>query len=198
MPDEVFLQHFRLVKPTVRYLCEEVAEELGRSARTLSVEQQVLCALRYFATGSFSTAENDGTFGVAQAAVSACVLRVAKAIVRVGTRRKWVHFPRTPQDKAIVKRVFRRNGAFPGVIGCVDSTLIAIKEPECDDEAFFMNYDVGYHALNVMVICDAETRILALDPFRPGSDPDSDIWITNWLRRRFRDGLILNPGEYLL
>lgn len=197
MPDDVFQQHFHMIKPTVCFLCEELAEELG-SVRTLSVEQQVLCALRFFATGSFSTVENDGTFGVAQAAVSECVLRVAKAIVHVGTRDKWVEFPRTPQDKAVVKDVFRMHGGIPGVIGCVDSTLVAIKEPECDDEAWFMAYDVGYYALNVMLICNAEARILAIDPSRPGSDPDSHVWIANWLRRRFLDGLIIKPGEFLL
>ncbi|XP_037503454.1 putative nuclease HARBI1 [Rhipicephalus sanguineus] len=55
-----------------------------------------------------------------------------------------------------------------------------------------------FYALNVMIICDAAMRILAIDPMRPGSDHDSFVWQTTWLRRRFLAGRIAEPGEYLL
>ncbi|KAL1472463.1 hypothetical protein MTO96_039305 [Rhipicephalus appendiculatus] len=52
--DEQFRRHFCLTKETVWWLCDEVADELKGSRPTaLSVERQVLCALRFFATGSF-------------------------------------------------------------------------------------------------------------------------------------------------
>ncbi|XP_072145107.1 putative nuclease HARBI1 [Dermacentor andersoni] len=56
----------------------------------------------------------------------------------------------------------------------------------------------GYYALNCMFICDADMKILALDPMRPGSDHDAFVWRTTWLRRRFQAGRIVNAGEYLL
>ncbi|KAH7959107.1 hypothetical protein HPB49_008309 [Dermacentor silvarum] len=47
-------------------------------------------------------------------------------------------------------------------------------------------------------ICDADMRILTMYSMRPGSDHDSFIWRTRWLRRRFQAGRIANPGVYLI
>ncbi|KAH7948891.1 hypothetical protein HPB49_002927 [Dermacentor silvarum] len=53
MPDDHFRWHFPLAKETVRLLCEELAGKLEAERATgLSVERKVLCALRFFATGS--------------------------------------------------------------------------------------------------------------------------------------------------
>ncbi|XP_037561041.1 putative nuclease HARBI1 [Dermacentor silvarum] len=40
--------------------------------------------------------------------------------------------------------------------------------------------------------------ILAVDPVRSGSDHDSFVWRTTWLRRRFQAGRSANPAEYRL
>ncbi|XP_049518731.1 putative nuclease HARBI1 [Dermacentor silvarum] len=152
MPDDVFRQHFRPRKETVRWLCDEVAEELGGVRSTaLSVERQVLCALRFFATGSFQgSVGSEETIGVTQPAVSKCVRRVAEAIVHAGTRNKWVHYPRTSEEKAAVKEGFLRHGGIPGVIGCVDGSLIAIIAPKGDNKAAYMCRK-GFYALNMFV-----------------------------------------------
>lgn len=200
LPDDVFRQRYRLKKETVWLLCDELAEELGDArTTTLSVEQQVLRALRFFATGScqVSSVESDDPTGVTQPTDSKCVRRVAEAIIHAGTCNRWLHFPRTAEDKAPIKEAFRRRGAFPGVIGCVDASLIAIIAPKGDRKTWFMSPE-GYYALNVMFICDSDMRILAVDPLRPGSDYDARVWRTNWLRRRFQEGCIAEAGEYLL
>ncbi|XP_037555700.2 putative nuclease HARBI1 [Dermacentor silvarum] len=198
MPDDVF-RHFRLRKETVRWLCDEVAEELGGVRSTaLSVERQVLCALRFFATGSFQgSVGSEETIGVTQPAVRKCVRRVAEAIVHAGTRNKWVHYPRTSEEKAAVKEGFLRRGGIPGVISCVDGSLIAIIAPKGDNKASYMCRK-GFYALNSMFICDAGMRILAVDALRPGSDHDAHVWRTTWLRRRFQEGHIAKAGEHLL
>ncbi|KAL1483996.1 hypothetical protein MTO96_032836 [Rhipicephalus appendiculatus] len=109
----------------------------------------------------------------------------------------WVHFPRTPEEKAAVKEGFLRLGPLPGVIGCVDGSFVAIVAPRGDQKASFWCRK-GYYALNVMFICDADMRILAVDPLRPGSDHDSHIWGTTWVRERIEEGRIDTTGEYLL
>ncbi|KAH7975254.1 hypothetical protein HPB49_025344 [Dermacentor silvarum] len=199
MPDNVFRQHFRLRKETVRWLCDEVAEELGGVRSTaLSVERQVLYALRFFATGSLQeSVGSEETIAVTQPAVSKCVRRVAEAIVHAGTRKTWVHYPRTSEEKAAVKEGFLRRGGNPGVIGCVDGSLIAIIAPEGDNKAAYMCRK-GFYALNSMFICDAGMRILAVDALRPGSDHDAHVWRTTWLRRRFPEGHIAKAGEHLI
>ncbi|KAH7952848.1 hypothetical protein HPB49_001765 [Dermacentor silvarum] len=189
MPDDVFRQPFRLRKETVRWLCDEVAKELGGVRSTaLSVERQVLCALRFFVTGSFQVSVGrEETIGVTQPA----------AIVYAGTRNKWVHFPRTSEEKAAEKEEFLRRGGIPGVIGYVDGSLIAIIATKGDNKAAYMCRK-GFYALNSKFICDAGMRILAVDALRPGSDHDAHVCRTTWLRRRFQEGHIAKAGEHLL
>ncbi|KAH7979773.1 hypothetical protein HPB49_010955 [Dermacentor silvarum] len=56
----------------------------------------------------------------------------------------------------------------------------------------------GYYAESCMFICDADMRILTVYPMRPGSNHDSFVWRTTWLRRRFQVGRIANPCVYLI
>ncbi|XP_065307480.1 putative nuclease HARBI1 [Dermacentor albipictus] len=188
MPDDHFRRPLRLSKGLVRLLCEELAGELEADRATgLSVERKVLCALRFFATGSFrklpgATGCYRETIRVPQSTVSECVRRVAEAVVNAGARNKWVHFSRTAEEKAAMKE---------------GGSLIAIIAPKCERKAVFMCRK-GYYALNCMFICDADMKILALDPLRPGSDHDAFVLRTTWLRRQFQAGCIVNPGEYLL
>lgn len=78
MRREAFRQHFRLSKRTVQWLCNEFRDELGRRTRGLSVEEEVLCALRFFATGGFrSLVGNEGTISLPQPSVSLCIYAAA-------------------------------------------------------------------------------------------------------------------------
>ncbi|KAH7970373.1 hypothetical protein HPB49_004852 [Dermacentor silvarum] len=103
----------------------------------------------------------------------------------------------TSEEKAAVKEGFLRRGTIPGVIGCIDGSLIAIIAPKGERNAAFMCRK-GYYAENCMFICDADMRILTMDPMRPRSDHDSFVGRTTWLRRRFQAARIANPGEYLI
>ncbi|XP_037580317.1 putative nuclease HARBI1 [Dermacentor silvarum] len=199
MPDDHFRQHFHLSKETVRLLCEDLAGELKAERATgLSVERKVSCALRFFATGSFqASVGSKEMIRVSQSTVSECVRRVAKAVVNPAARKKSVHFPKTSEEKAAVKEGFLRRCAIPGVIGCVDGSLVAIIAAKGEHKAAFMCRK-GYYARTTLHICDADMRILTVYPMRPGSDYDSFLWRTTWLRRRFQAARIANPAEYLI
>lgn len=155
LPDELFRRLFRLDKEKVEWLCGELADEL-RGVRTsaLSVRRQVLCALRFFASGGFQVCVgNEQTVGLAQPTVSKCVRRVAEAICKVGAQKGWVRFPAHPEEKAAAKATFLPRGTIPGVVGCVDGTLIAIKAPRGDpaNRAAFWSRK-GYYAMNTMIV----------------------------------------------
>ncbi|KAH7977744.1 hypothetical protein HPB49_003362 [Dermacentor silvarum] len=90
-----------------------------------------------------------------------CVPRLAEVVVNAGVCNKCDHFPKTSEEKAVMKEGFLRRGAIPGVIECTDGGLIAIIAPK-------------------------------------GSDHDSFVWRTRWLRRRFQAGRIANPGVYFI
>ncbi|KAH7970712.1 hypothetical protein HPB49_014563 [Dermacentor silvarum] len=134
-----------------------------------------------------------------------------RAVVNAEVRNKCDHFPKTSKEKAAVKERFLRRGAIPGVIGCMDGSLIAIIAPKGERMAAFMCRK-GYYAEICMFvalmnahfirshlphICDADMWILTVYPMRTGLDHDSFVWRTTWLRRRFQAGCIANPGEYL-
>ncbi|KAH7971800.1 hypothetical protein HPB52_002815 [Rhipicephalus sanguineus] len=91
-------------KNTVRLLCSQMAHLLEhRTAGGLSVEDQVFCALRFFATGSFqSSVGSEATIRMSQSSISRCIALVTQAIVDVGKLRGWVAFPRTAFERAAV------------------------------------------------------------------------------------------------
>ncbi|XP_077511974.1 uncharacterized protein LOC144122870 [Amblyomma americanum] len=119
---------------TAQCLCDELAVELG-SARVsaLSVERQVLCALRFFASGGFQGAVgNEENVGAAQPTVNKPLRRAAETNVNVGSQKGSVRFPGRPEEKAAAKEgvlcLNVRRGSISGVVGCVYWALITIKE----------------------------------------------------------------------
>ncbi|KAL3169980.1 hypothetical protein MRX96_015056 [Rhipicephalus microplus] len=90
-----------------------------------------VCAPRFFATGSIqSSVRCEDTVAVMQPAVSILERRVARAIVNAGTSYKWVHFPRTAEEKAAVKEELLRFGPLPGGIGCFDGSFVASRSEQ--------------------------------------------------------------------
>ncbi|KAM7308378.1 hypothetical protein ISCGN_012012 [Ixodes scapularis] len=123
----------------------------------MTVELQVLCALRFYGTGSFQgmvasdehVARDKKTVSVAVRAVSVAIVR------RLGVQRGWIHFPETPSERFDAEKGFRLLGRIPGVIGCVDGTMVSIVGPSKNDPTvtkaayWCRKY---FYALNVMVV----------------------------------------------
>jgi hypothetical protein len=63
---------------------------------------------------------------------------------------------------------------FPGVIGLIDCTHVAIVPPS-EDEHLYVNRK-HYHSINVQLICDLDMRILNVFANHPGFTHDSFIW----------------------
>nr|XP_054930966.1 putative nuclease HARBI1 [Dermacentor andersoni] len=200
LTEEEFRDHFRLSKRTVRWLCEQLEDAIG-GLRTggITTQDRVLCALRFFATGSFQRSIGSEEFvSMGQASVSESIRAVAEAITVVGRQQGWVSFPLTTAGQASAKAAFADRGRIPGVVACVDGTLIAIKQPEGlgpGETAGFMSRK-GFHALNTMIVCDAHMRIVDIDPRFPGSCHDSYVWRHSPLLGRLTRNL--RRGEWVL
>ncbi|KAM7284926.1 putative nuclease HARBI1 isoform X1 [Ixodes scapularis] len=208
LPEEIFRKQYRLPKIVVRWLCDELREEPEvRRVRTswtvMTVELQVLCALRFYGTGSFQgMVASDEHVARDQKTVSVAVRAVSVAIVRrLGVQRGWIHFPETPSERFDAEKGFRLLGRIPGVIGCVDGTMVSIVGPSKNDPTvtkaayWCRKY---FYALNVMVVCDADCRIMCIDPRYPGSVHDSFVWQFSWLRNQLEQGQLPRDGRFLL
>ncbi|KAM7314060.1 putative nuclease HARBI1 isoform X1 [Ixodes scapularis] len=208
LPEHVFRKQYRLAKTLVRWLCDELREEpelqrLRRSSTVMTVEDQVLCALRFYATGSFQgTVASDEHIARDQGTVSIALRAVSVAIVRrLGIQHGWIHFPQTASERDDFERGFQLLGRIPGVIGCIDGTMISIVGPSKYDPtvtkaAYWCRKQ--YYALNVMVVCDARCRVMCIDPCYPGSVHDSFAWRFSWLRDNFDQGRLIDDGRFLL
>lgn len=122
----------------------------------MTVDEQVLCALRFYATGSFQgSVGSDRAIDRHQSTVSRCVRNVSEAIVETAVRLRWVAFPATPAEREVVKLGFLRCGNLPGVVGCVDGTYIGIRAPSKRNargkKATYFTRK-GHYALNTMVV----------------------------------------------
>ncbi|KAM7294547.1 hypothetical protein ISCGN_024053 [Ixodes scapularis] len=134
--------------------------------------------------------------------VTCDVKRVTSDVTRpLGIRRGWIDFPKTTGKRDDVERGFQRVGRIPGVIGCVDGTMIAIVGPSQNDPtvtkaAYWCRKQ--FYALNVMGVCDADCRVMSLDTRYPGSVHDSFAWRYSWLRSNFEQGRLIDDGKLLL
>ncbi|XP_035222356.1 putative nuclease HARBI1 isoform X2 [Stegodyphus dumicola] len=191
--DDEFVNLFRLPKHLVRFLCEQLQEELKPVSETrtaLSVEIKVLCALRFFATGSHQKdVAGDLTLACSQASVSRAIMTVSAAINKILFDR-YVYFPPFEQY-GLLKKQFQEltkssefpNG-FPNVLGAIDCTYVGILAPPSSsmntDQAYLNRK--GYHSLNVQLVCDANMQILSVNADCPGSTKDSVVWHSDSLR----------------
>uniref|UniRef100_A0A0K8RBV7 Putative nuclease harbi1-like protein n=1 Tax=Ixodes ricinus TaxID=34613 RepID=A0A0K8RBV7_IXORI len=103
------LGEYRLTKGVTRWLCDQLRGKLQRrreGPRVLTVEQQVLAALRFYAAGGFQgTVGSDENIGVHQCSVSRVLVDVTNAIIDcLGS--KWLCFQQTQAEKALTKRNF--------------------------------------------------------------------------------------------
>ncbi|RVE41493.1 hypothetical protein evm_013855 [Chilo suppressalis] len=145
---------------------------------------QLLCTLRYFATGNFLLTVGD-LGGVSVATSSRIIKRVAAAIVTL--RKEFIVFPESQEEISTVKEQFYGIARFPNVIGCIDCSHIKIQSPGGDDAELFRNRN-SYMSINMQTICDANLLITDVVARWPGSTHDSTIYQNSNRYRKFETG----------
>ena len=144
-------ERFRFGKDGINYLCDLLHAKLERPtkrSKSLSVLQQILIALRFFATGSFLQVVGD-CVGVDKSTVSRVVNDVTVALVELSPQ--FILWP-SEHQKREVRNGFYKLGGFPNVVGCIDGTHIRIQAP-AEDEKSYVNRK-NYHSINVMAVCN--------------------------------------------
>lgn len=175
LPDRMFIELFRLTKNAVRQLINQLGPHIKRPIleRGVSVETKILCTLRFYGTGSYQRCVGEEyTFGLSQTSVHRAIHEVTRVIVERLENK--INFPVTVEERTTIKNEFMVHWGFPGVVGVIDGTHIAILKPT-DDEQNFINRK-GYHSINCQVICDHTLKIRNILTNFGGSTHDSFIW----------------------
>ena len=144
---------YRFSRDSIQYITDTLAPDLERPTErnhALKPQEQVLVALRFFASGSFLELVGDTVGGIPKCTVSRIVSRVSTALAR--KQNQFIRWPSTAAERQEIKQGFFEKGGFPGVIGCIDGTHIRIQGPSAH-ESDFVNRK-GFHSINVQAICD--------------------------------------------
>jgi hypothetical protein len=157
---------------------------------------QLLVALRFYATGTFQLVVGD-TFGITKSTVCQTVHRVTRAIAELHD--KYVKFPATVDEQRSVMQLFYGKSGMPGVVGAIDCTHVSIQSPGGDDAEIYRNRK-GNFSVNVQLVCDSTCYISDVVARWPGSVHDSTIFDNCRLRALFEsnqiEGCLVGDGGY--
>lgn len=156
--DEQLRQRYRFGRDSIMYLSDLLRDKLERLTRrktSLTVEEKVMIALRFFASGSHLQVIGD-TMGHDKSTISRVIRQVADALVEM--KDTFIKWPQTPEKLNSIKNGFYQKAGFPNVVGCIDGAHVPIQAP-VDDEPSFVNRK-GFHSINVQGICDHNSKYM--------------------------------------
>ncbi|XP_050516558.1 putative nuclease HARBI1 [Diabrotica virgifera virgifera] len=129
LSENMFIRMFRLNKELVRNLIQMLDPFLAPPRRPHDLDKQtkVLVALKFFASGSYQLEIGANVWvGVSQSSVSRCIEEVSAALNSDAIFNEHVKTPSTIRECEIIRENFNQKFGFPGVIGVIDCTHVAI------------------------------------------------------------------------
>ena len=201
LSESKFMERYRLSKTVVVKVLEEIQHRLEYPTQRnfpVTPMQQLLLALRFYATGSFHVIVGD-IVGISKATACRIVHKVSAAIAAL--RPYYIVFPEAQERQKIVAN-FYNIANFPGVVGAIDCTHIKIQSPGGNRSELYRNRK-GYFSLNIQTVCDATLLIRDIVARWPGSVHDSTIFNNSRLfaefeTERIQDCLLLGDSGYPL
>lgn len=207
--DNAFRIRYRMNKASFAQLVELLKPHLeptSRRGNPYATADQLLIALRYYASGSAQLVSGD-THGIPQTTVSAVVRRVSEAICKL--KPLLMKFPTNTTaaktiadfEQMIIKRFKGRKRPFPYVIGAIDGTQIKTLAKGIHNRELLRNRKSKI-AINVQAVADANMVFTDVVVRWYGSVHDSRIWKNSKLFQHIAthkvDGLLLGDSGYPL
>lgn len=186
LPDRRFTEIFRLNKNMVRALIDMIHPHFHQRylVRGITVEMAVLVTLRYYATGAYQrSVGQDFNFPLSQTSIHRCIHEVTN-LINNHLADNFIKFPNTQEERHAIKIEFMDRWQFPGIIGAIDGTHVAILKPSADEHNFINRK--GFHSINVQVICDHNMKFLNVNANYGGTTHDSFIWRNSLVQRYMR------------
>ena len=183
LEDNALYVRYRFWRHELVEIVQELKPEIEHRTQrnhAVSSENQVLLALRFYATGAFQNLIGD-SLGLHKSTASRIIHRVSTALPK--KLPKYLQFPADDRELQTTKEKFYAIAQIPGVIGCVDGTQIRVQAPIAQEHEF-VNRN-GYHLLNIQLICNAECKIVNCVVKWPGSTHDAIILRESKIYREF-------------
>lgn len=198
--EDEFIARYRLPKHCVHLVANLIAPEVSSITNwnhAVTVEEQLLVTLRYFATGSLLQAGCD-FHGLHKTTTGKIIKKVSQALAKLG--RANIKMPTTEEDIKATVQHFYRISEFPCCVGALGCTHIKIQSPGGTEAEIYRNHK-DYFSLNCQVICNANLVICDIVCRWPGSAHDSTIFNNSNIRARFERGefgnnLLVADGGY--
>ncbi|XP_067124817.1 putative nuclease HARBI1 [Centruroides vittatus] len=195
LDDYDFLCRYRLPKESVRNVVERIGDNLvSTSSRNyaMSPMEQLLLALRFYATGTFQLVVGDLN-DLSQSSACRAINRVSFLIAQMSA--DYIQLPKTESERTQISQDFFHLSGFPCVYGAIDCTHIPIQSPGGETAELFRNRK-GYFSINVQTVSDSQLKIRNIVARWPGSSHDSTIFANSHLCAMFQAGDI--PSKYHL
>ncbi|KAB0790609.1 hypothetical protein PPYR_14985, partial [Photinus pyralis] len=201
LDDLDFITRYHVSKQTTLNVLQQIEDHLEYETDknfSISPINQLLCALRFYATGSFQVTVGD-LGGFSQPTAHRIIHKVSNAIALLRPRHAF--FPETDDQLLKTQTTFYRKARFPKVVGAIDCTHVRLAKSPGGDNAKMYRNRKGYFSLNVQAICNANLEFMDIVARWPGSTHDSYIF-NNCSRRamfeqgRYGDAVLVGDSGY--
>ncbi|XP_067615083.1 putative nuclease HARBI1 isoform X2 [Eurosta solidaginis] len=192
--DSKFIESYRVDKDIFQTILSKIGNMLAERHRFISPTTQLAATLRFLATGSYQLGiAKDQDMNIGRSTFSKILHSTIEELENCICEDN-IQLKMSTAEMDLSKEYFYRTFNFPGVIGCIDGTHVKIVKPMMDESLFFNRK--GYFSINVMVVCNYNMAILAVDASHPGSCHDSFIWNQSEVRQFYRNNSA--PNTWIL
>jgi len=197
--DYMTIQYYRLDKTGIEYFANRMP--LSMTLGAIPNKLKLIVCLKYLATGE-SVRSLSLMFNLSKKTICKCIHETCEVLNSLSG--EFVKFPEIIEHQNKVKADFANYSGFPGVIGAIDGTHIAIKRPR-QDEHIYVNRK-GFHSLNVQVVCDFTLKFTNCVVKWPGCTHDTAIWkecglyqyVTRYMGQLSNDSWLIGDTGYPL
>lgn len=174
----------------VREIIHEFDDLEGKNNLSIPLETKVLTFLAFLRSGSFQWTVGSAV-GASQSSISRII--TAATNVLVPKVNNYINFPDSQQESLDIIKGFHDIARFPGILGAIDGTQIAIRAP-FENEPIYVNRK-GFHSLNVQVIVDNNCVFRDVVIKWPGSTHDAFMWSNSGIKEKLYNSDI--PGHLI-
>lgn len=116
-------------------------------------------------------------------------------IISLNLATKYIRFPQNLNEMLRTKVQFESLFQFPGILGVVDGTHIALTALPLEIENAYVNRK-GFHSINAQIVCDANMMITSINARFPGSTHDAFIFGGSVLNTRLEQIYRNDPTNF--